>query len=74
VSVGRWCPPWRRRRLLEEDLAREVRVHLAVAAEAQQERGLAPEAAGHAARRQLGSLTHLHEEMRDMWSWMWLER
>src|SRR5579863_3469611 len=74
VTIGGWFRPWRRRRILEEDLAREVQVHLAVAAEQQQERGLAPGAARHAARKELGSLTYLTEEMREMWSWLWLER
>jgi len=31
-------------------------------------------AATHAAKRQLGSITYLREEMREMWGWMWLER
>jgi len=73
-NIGRWIRQWRRRRIFEEDLAREVQVHLAVAADEQQERGLAPEAARRAARKQLGSITYLNEEMREMWGWMWLAR
>src|SRR5437660_8509522 len=73
-TIGRWFRQWRRRRVLEEDLAREVQVHLAVAADEEQERGLAPEAARRAARKQLGSITYLNEEMREMWEWMWLAR
>jgi len=74
VRIGRWFRPWRRRQILEEDFAREVQVHLEVAADEQQERGLAAEAARRAARKQLGSITYLNEEMRQMWSWMWLAR
>src|SRR5207244_5488553 len=40
----------------------------------QLERGLPHDAARYAAQKQLGNVTLLKEEMREMWSWMWLER
>jgi hypothetical protein len=52
---------------LEEDLAREIETHLALADEEQQERGLSPGGARHAAHKELG-MTHLKEEMREMWA------
>ncbi|PWT85689.1 MAG: hypothetical protein C5B57_02475, partial [Blastocatellia bacterium] len=42
--------------------------------EEQQERGLGPNEARHAARAQLGRITAVTEAMREMWGWMWLER
>jgi hypothetical protein len=40
---------------LEEDLAREIETHLALADEEQQERGLSPGDAQHAAHKELGA-------------------
>jgi hypothetical protein len=74
VGILRWLHPWRARRLLEEDLARELETHLALARDEQQEDGLSPGDARLAAQRQLGNVTRVKEEMRDMWGWMWLER
>ena len=73
MGIPRWLRPWRQRRELEEDLARELETHLAVAREEQIARGLSAVAAGPAAQRQLG-ITYVKEEMREMWGWMWLER
>ncbi len=70
MGILRWLRQWRDRRELEEDLARELDTHLAVAREEQIERGLSATAAGHAVQRQLGSVTYLKEEMREMWGWM----
>ena len=74
MRIPRWLDPWRRRREEEEDLARELEIHLDLAREEHTERGLSHTAATRAARRQLGSITHVREEMREMWGWMWLER
>ena len=74
MGILRWLRPWHHRRELDEDLARELETHLAVAREEQIARGLSPVAAGPAAQRQLGSITYVKEEMREMWGWMWLER
>jgi len=64
----------RRRRELDDDFARELEVHFDLAREEHTERGLSRTAATHAAQRDLGRITYLREEMREMWGWMWLER
>jgi putative ABC transport system permease protein len=74
VRIPRWLQPWRARRELEEDLARELETHLAIARDEQQERGLSATDARLAARKQFGNVTYVREEMREMWGWMWLER
>jgi predicted permease len=74
VRIPRWLDPWRARRELEEDLTRELELHLDLAREEQTDRGLSLTAGSHAARKQLGSIAYLREEMHEMWGWMWLER
>jgi len=74
VGIPLWLRPWRNRRELEEDLAREIETHLALAREEQREGGLLTDDARHAAYKQFGNVTYLREEMREMWGWMWLER
>ena len=74
MSIPRWLDLWRTRREEEEDLARELAMHLAIARDEQQECGLSGDAARYAAQKQLGNVTLLKEEMRELWSRMWLER
>jgi hypothetical protein len=74
VRIPRWLNPWRARRELEDDLTRELELHLDLAREEQTDRGLSLTAGSHAARKQLGSIAYLREEMHEMWGWMWLER
>jgi predicted permease len=74
VRIPIWLHPWRRRQKEEDDLARELETHLAIAADEEQERGLSVGDARQAAHKQLGNLTYLKEEMREMWGWMWLDR
>jgi hypothetical protein len=74
VKIPRWLDPWRARREQEEDLARELDTHLAIAVDEQQERGLSHDRARSAAQKQLGNVTLLKEEMREMSGWTWLER
>ncbi|HEY6292871.1 MAG TPA: ABC transporter permease, partial [Terriglobia bacterium] len=70
---GRFARPWERREF-EADLERELRSHLDLEAEEQQETGLPPEEARYAARRAFGNTALVKEEVREMWGWMWLER
>ena len=65
---------WRRRRVREHDLERELRAHVEMEAEEQRERGLRAEEARSAAQRQLGNTTLLKESVRDVWGWTSLER
>jgi predicted permease len=74
VRIPRWLDPWHSRRQQEEDLARELDTHLAIASDEQRENGLSPVDARYAAQKQLGSVTLLKEEMREMSGWAWLER
>jgi predicted permease len=63
---------WRRR--LDRDLEREIRAHLELETEAQQESGLAGEAARYAAKRTFGNITLIKEDTRAVWGWTPLER
>jgi hypothetical protein len=74
VRIPRWLNPWRTRREQEDDLARELDTHLAIAVDEQRERGLSHDQARSAAQKQLGNVTLLKEEMREMSGWTWLER
>jgi hypothetical protein len=58
----------------EHDLDRELRAHLDLEAEEQQESGLPLREAGYAARRTFGNVTLTKEETRAMWGWNSLER
>jgi putative ABC transport system permease protein len=63
---------WRRGK--EDDLDRELRSHLDLEAEEQQESGLPPLEAQEAARRSFGNTTLIKERTRDMWGWMFVEQ
>jgi putative ABC transport system permease protein len=65
---------WWRRKEREQDLDREVRDHLRLEAEEQQEAGMAPDQAFYAAQRAFGNTTLVKEEIREMWGWTSLER
>src|SRR5216684_7292298 len=58
----------------EEDLARELRDHVDLEAEEQQEAGIPSEEATYAARRAFGNTTLVTEDVRETWGWTWLER
>ena len=59
---------WRRQNR-EQELDRELRTHLELEAEEQQENGLSPRDAGEAARRAMGNVTWVKEEVRLMSGW-----
>jgi len=63
---------WRRKK--EDDLDRELRSHLELEAEEQQDAGLSPFEAQDAAHRALGNTTLIKERTRDMWGWMFVEQ
>jgi len=58
----------------DRDLDRELRAHLDLEAEEQQEAGLSPGEARYAAQRAFGNTTLVKEEVREMWGWASLER
>jgi putative ABC transport system permease protein len=64
--------PWHRRQR-EDDLERELRGHLELETEEQEQAGLSPEQAAYAARRALGNTTQIKEDVRTAWGFQWLE-
>jgi putative ABC transport system permease protein len=64
---------WKRREAREAELERELRDHLDLEAEEQQEAGLSPEEAAYAARRALGNTVRIKEDVRMAWGFQWLE-
>jgi putative ABC transport system permease protein len=64
---------WERRRP-EKELDREIASHLELEAEEQEESGLQPEEAHFAARRAFGNTAIVREDVRAIWSAIWLER
>jgi putative ABC transport system permease protein len=71
-KVGSWFP-WYRRQAREADLERELRDHLDLEAEEQQDAGLSAEEASYAARRVLGNTLQIKEDVRMVWGLQWLE-
>jgi hypothetical protein len=65
---------WQRRKSREQDLERELRSHLEMEREEQQEAGLGPVAAREAARRAFGNPTLVKEITREVWGWTFAER
>ena len=64
---------WKRRRK-EAELEEELRFHLEEEASARVEAGVSAEAARTAARREIGNLGMVREEVRAAWGWTWLEQ
>jgi len=60
---------WRKRKQREDELERELRADLELETEEQRERGWSSEQAQFAARRALGNITYMKEEVRRMWGW-----
>jgi predicted permease len=58
----------------DEELNEELRSHLEMAKREAEERGLSPEEAETAARRELGNEIQIKEVTREMWGGRWLER
>lgn len=58
-----------RRKSRDEELDREIRSHLDLEADEQQESGLSPEEARYAAKRALGNETQIKESVRAIWQW-----
>src|SRR5712692_10284313 len=72
-SISKWRP-WSSRQRRDDDLERELRAHLALEAQEQQDAGLTPTEARYAARRAFGNTALIMEETRAMWGWGSLER
>ncbi|MGD0666798.1 MAG: ABC transporter permease [Bryobacteraceae bacterium] len=63
----------KRRRALD-GLEDDIRDHISRETEDNIERGMAPAEARHAALRKFGNVTHVLEETRDVWRWIWIEQ
>src|SRR5262245_23245062 len=77
MAFGDWIRRarfWLRRERLTDELEEEMRLHVELRAQAHRERGLAPDEADRAARRQFGNRLALREAGRDAWGFLWLER
>ena len=61
------------RRGLDSEVSEEMRAHLELITEENIKRGIAPEEAGSAARRQFGNLTRVQENAREAWQFPRLE-
>src|ERR1700691_1583827 len=58
----------------DRELDRELASHLELESKKQQESGLSPEEAHYAAQRTFGNTTLVKEDVRAIWSLIWLER
>ena len=65
---------FRQRRDRDKDLDRELESHLDLETQAQMESGLSPREARYAARRAFGNTTLVREDLRAIWTRLWLER
>jgi hypothetical protein len=65
----RWIVQWRRRNREENDLAEELRTHLAIEVRQRVEAGEDPAEADAAARRAFGNATKIQEDTRETWGW-----
>ena len=63
----------RRNKTREQDLDRELQDHLDLEAEEQRASGVPPDLAGYSARRALGNVTLIKEQIRELAPFAWLE-
>ena len=68
-----WLKQLRMRRRIYDDLAEEIRQHLAEKAEALMAEGLSREEADRAARREFGNVTRMEERGREPWMYPFIE-
>ncbi len=69
-----WWRRWSSRQRREEELDRELRAHLELEAEEQQEAGVTSEEARYAAQRAFGNLALTKEDTRAVWGWTLLDQ
>jgi putative ABC transport system permease protein len=56
------------------DLDQEIRDHIEIATQENIDRGMSPEEARYAALRKFGNVTRVKEDVREVWSLVWLEQ
>jgi predicted permease len=59
---------------LDAEMAEEMRAHLDMQTEVNTTRGMSPEEARYAARREFGGLEQIKEQARDQRGWVWIEQ
>ena len=64
---------WWRRKQEALDLEEELKAHLAIEAREQRQPNADPEEAQRAARKALGNVTRITEEVQDVWRFVWLD-
>jgi predicted permease len=74
ISLLRKVYWWLQRRRKEDELREELEFHLAEETSERQAEGVAGYEARWAARRDLGNVTLLREDIRPLWSWGFLEQ
>ena len=74
ISLFRKVHWWLRRRRKEDEVREELEFHLAEEASEREADGLSVDDATRAARRDLGNVTLLREEVRTLWSWALLDQ
>jgi hypothetical protein len=63
----------RRRRLVEQDLERDIQEHIDFETADNIARGMSPEEARYAAIRKFGNIARVKEDTATVWAWVWLE-
>lgn len=74
TSLFRRVTWWMRRRRKEAELREELQFHLEAEADERRADGLPDDQATTVARRDLGNVTLLREEIRSLWSWTFVEQ
>src|SRR5690242_4043492 len=64
---------WRRKRMLQE-LEDDIREHIERETQDNIDRGMSPEEARYAAMRKFGNPMRVQEDVREVWSPVWLEQ
>jgi predicted permease len=64
----------RRRKRMLDDLDEDIREHIERESQDNIDRGMAPEEARYAAMRKFGNVTRVKEDVRDVWSFVWLQQ
>lgn len=64
----------RRAKRLLHDLDQEIREHIELATQENIDRGMTPEEARYAASRKFGNVTRTKEDVREVWSMVWLDQ
>jgi len=72
--MRRWIRLWLSRRQEENDLAEELRAHLAIESQLRVDAGTSPDEAARAAQRAFGNATRIQEDVRESWGWAGAQR